>query len=258
MGCHTWCFRRATQKECNRLKVEETGYLLDEIKFWDKCVNGRFEDITIEEINYLVHRDEDLTKLSKSDYAKRVYELLYDEEYLNFKGTASQNLEHFTSVPKEKWVEGAAEDNDRFARTYGYENFDAMLEHTREMSMMSFDDFCQCRYEQYSKLLMNWDMENPNVLTDKDILKENKYYNLENGGLVRVYNGKLYTDLYEPHDIFRIYDYNFPTLFSADECIRSVNEWKEKFQQPLLTDEEIERINKFFNDNGEDCFIEFG
>lgn len=256
MGCHTWCFRPVTQDEANRFKKGKVGFILEIIEMWNSCVNNEFENVCPKRIDYL--SDIDLSTLSKEEYGIKAKEIIYEYMYLESTTAAQENLKRFLSVPKDEWGEGVEEYNDKFAQMYGFENFDALIEHERILSNLSFEEFCAYSLEQYTKLLEPWDMDSPETFTDKDPIIEGKCYNMQGGGLIRTYNGKLYTDYNEPHDIFRVYDYSFPTQYNEIECIDQVNLWKINNNEKLLTNEELDDIHEFFTKYNGDCFIEFG
>ena len=72
-----------------------------------------------------------------------------------------------------------------------------------------------------------------------------------------VHNGIFYTDKDTPHDIFRVYQYDFPRQYNAEDCITNVNAYKDSVGQPRLDESEIESIHSFFNEY-KGGYIEFG
>ena len=257
MGCHTWCFRPATQEEKNQIKIEKLRFIMEEYHLWDCCVSERFGDIPFSQIEYLFHKNEIPKDVSSYKYNELIRNKIYEEYFLESIGNAKANWERMKNYPADALDPQTLESNNLFAKSINYKDYNEMYEDTKRLASITFEEYCRDNRISYANKLTKWDIENPKVWTDKDIVIENEYYNLHDGGLMCVHNGIFYTDKDTPHDIFRVYQYDFPRQYNAEDCITNVNAYKDSVGQPRLDESEIESIHSFFNEY-KGGYIEFG
>ena len=122
---------------------------------------------------------------------------------------------------------------------------------------ISFSEFCKIQKDNYETELNSLDLSQPKIYTDKDDYTKLARYHL-GSGVIKSHNGHLYTDNGCWHDVFRVYDYDAPTFDNPEELIDWVNNYKFEENEDLLTEEQIDTIRMFFEENNGDALVDFG
>lgn len=264
MGCHTWFYRRCNKEEMNVIKQNSVEWLLTNYNTWENAVNKRYDLIPWGDIDFYSPLDSILDYDTIEKYTEHVYDILYTYMYketiqvveeLIQKHPEYLNLDYNSLSKLEK-----CELNIKVNYYNGFDNFIELQNYINTYYGKSFDEFCVIERNKYRKELEKLDLSNIIEYTENDKLLElNNIEHLSSGtGVIKIHNGKFYTDNGCRHDLFRIYDYDAPTFDNPYELIDWVNNYRSENNKENLTEEEISGIMNFFEENGGDAVVDFG
>lgn len=261
MGCHTWFYRRCTQEELNYMKEETYKWLKNKCTFWNNVIKGELYKIPFEQVDCYDLLVTENSFNSEQERSEWIYKMIYENEYVetvsgidDFVRLHPDYLDiDYNSLPdseKEKLDIEAMYNN-------GFSNFLELQNHIKKFYGISFSEFCKIQKDHYDTELNSLDLSQPKIYTDKDDYTKLARYHL-GSGVIKSHNGHLYTDAGCWHDVFRVYDYDAPTFDNPEELIDWVNNYKFEENEDLLTEEQIDIIRKFFEENNGDALVDFG
>lgn len=264
MGCHTWCLRPFTKEEYSKGKQSYIQYWLKYYEFWDVVCRGKFSLVPWDLIAFDL--DQGVTPITNY-YSDFVYDAIYKYWYLDTRNSYDimfiqaqefkSHLDSLTGDEKTKYLEYL---HDFVKQFYNYNSWEDFYTDVTTRYTKSFEHFCLDMKLDALQMLNAVDMSDPlNWTENDDVNNIERYSDLSpfKTGIVEKHNGKLYTDVDTPHDIFRIHDYNAAPCYSAQETFERAKNWKATNNDTALTTTEIGLINKFFK-KYPDGVISFG
>ena len=265
MGCHTWFYRRCNQEEMNAIKQNSVEWLLKKYNVWENVVNKRYDLIPWDDVDFYLPMDFRSNYDTIEKYTEHVYDMLYTYEYEEtIQGIEELIKKHpdyldldFNALPEYQQNEL----NYKVNYYNGFDSFVELQENIKTYYGKSFDEFSFIERNKYRDELKKLDLSNILEYTEKDRLLELKriaYLSTGGSGIIKIHNGKFYTDNGCPHDLFRIYNYDAPTFDNPYELIEWVDNYKFEENEDLLTEEQIDIIRKFFEENNGDAVVDFG